>query len=65
MLHRTQGISNVNNNNVASNLPSSSSLSRSTSIPAYAWKVLAILSYVATMVTYAETMLPTAIPDLI
>ena len=30
-----------------------------------AWKVLAILSLIATMVTYAETMLIPAIPDLI
>jgi MFS family permease len=31
----------------------------------YAWKVLAILSCIATMVMYAETMLIPAIPDLI
>ena len=29
-----------------------------------AWKVVAILSLIATMVTYAETMLIPAIPDL-
>jgi MFS family permease len=34
-------------------------------IPASAWKVLAILSCIATMVMYAETMLIPAIPDLI
>ncbi|MGC2685121.1 MAG: MFS transporter [Candidatus Nitrosopolaris sp.] len=34
-------------------------------IPFYAWKVLAVLSLVATMVMYAETMLIPAIPDLI
>jgi MFS family permease len=34
-------------------------------IPASAWKVVAILSSVATMVMYAETMLVPAIPDLI
>jgi MFS family permease len=34
-------------------------------IPAYAWKMLAILSCIATMVMYAETMLIPAIPDLI
>jgi MFS family permease len=34
-------------------------------IPAYAWKVLAVLSSIATMVMYAETMLIPAIPDLI
>jgi MFS family permease len=39
--------------------------SPSTKIPASAWKVLAILSCIATMVMYAETMLIPAIPDLI
>jgi MFS family permease len=34
-------------------------------ISSNAWKVLAILSLIATMVTYAETMLIPAIPDLI
>src|SRR5918996_1404622 len=34
-------------------------------IPASAWKVVAILSFIATMVMYAETMLVPAIPDLI
>ena len=34
-------------------------------IPSHAWKVLAVLSLVATMVMYAETMLIPAIPDLI
>ena len=34
-------------------------------IPASAWKVVAILSSIATMVMYAETMLVPAIPDLI
>ncbi len=34
-------------------------------IPAYAWKVLAVLSSLATMVMYAETMLIPALPDLI
>jgi MFS family permease len=37
----------------------------SVKIPSYAWKVLAILSCIATMVMYAETMLIPAIPDLI
>jgi MFS family permease len=37
----------------------------SVKIPAYAWKTLAILSCIATMVMYAETMLIPAIPDLI
>ena len=39
--------------------------SSSEKIPSYAWKVLAILSCIATMVMYAETMLIPAIPDLI
>ena len=39
--------------------------SPSAKIPASAWKVLAILSCIATMVMYAETMLIPAIPDLI
>jgi MFS family permease len=40
-------------------------ISSSIKIPSYAWKVLAILSCIATMVMYAETMLIPAIPDLI
>ena len=36
-----------------------------TKIPSHAWKVLAILSCIATMVMYAETMLIPAIPTLI
>ena len=39
--------------------------SNSARIPTYAWKMLAILSCIATMVMYAETMLIPAIPDLI
>ena len=53
-------------------LSTSSSLSHSTAasdqsgkIPLYAWKTLGILSCIATMVMYAETMLIPAIPDLI
>src|ERR1051325_3290242 len=42
-----------------------SSNQASTRIPISAWKVLAILSCIATMVMYAETMLIPAIPDLI
>jgi predicted MFS family arabinose efflux permease len=34
-------------------------------IPFYAWKVLGVMSLVATIVMYAETMLIPAIPDLI
>jgi MFS family permease len=48
-----------------SNTSPSSSSSNSVTVPASAWKVLAILSCIATMVMYAETMLIPAIPDLI
>jgi predicted MFS family arabinose efflux permease len=34
-------------------------------IPASAWRIVTILSSIATMVMYAETMLVPAIPDLI
>jgi MFS family permease len=57
--------------NSNSNQPSKASYtnahfsSNSAKIPAYAWKMLAILSCIATMVMYAETMLIPAIPDLI
>ena len=44
---------------------SSSSTNSSVKIPASAWKILVILSCLATMVMYAETMLIPAIPDLI
>jgi MFS family permease len=55
---------NTNNTNDNKyNLYTSSS--NSVKIPASAWKVLAILSCIATMVMYAETMLIPAIPDLI
>jgi MFS family permease len=36
-----------------------------TKVPASAWRVLAVLSSVATMIMYAETMLIPALPDLI
>ena len=55
-----------------SSLSTSSSLSHSSAasdqsgkIPPSAWKTLGILSCIATMVMYAETMLIPAIPDLI
>jgi MFS family permease len=38
---------------------------RTTKIPVSAWRVLAVLSSLATMVMYAETMLIPALPDLI
>jgi predicted MFS family arabinose efflux permease len=37
----------------------------SVKISAYAWKVVIVLSCIATMIMYAETMLIPAIPDLI
>ena len=57
-------------NNVNSNQPNktdctNNSPSNDIKIPAQAWKMLAILSCIATMVMYAETMLIPAIPDLI
>jgi MFS family permease len=61
----TRNTSNTNDNSSTSNLHTSSSASNSVSITASAWKVLAILSCIATMVMYAETMLIPAIPDLI
>jgi hypothetical protein len=47
------------------NKNSSSQSKSQNKIPSYAWKVLAILSCIATMVMYAETMLIPAIPTLI
>jgi MFS family permease len=57
-------------NNVNSNQPNKTDCtnnlpSNDIKIPAQAWKMLAILSCIATMVMYAETMLIPAIPDLI
>ncbi|HZI70783.1 MAG TPA: MFS transporter, partial [Nitrososphaeraceae archaeon] len=61
---RNGNISNIGNRNLKSQ--KSVSLSeKSEKISINAWKVLAILSLIATMVTYAETMLIPAIPDLI
>jgi hypothetical protein len=53
-----EGSSPKNNANKKSNFPSINNhqLSSSVKIPASAWKTLAILSCVATMVMYAETM---------
>src|SRR5918995_5143720 len=62
---------NVNSNQpnkitCTNNSPSPSpSPPNSVKISAYAWKMLAILSCIATMVMYAETMLIPGIPDLI
>lgn len=49
----------INNKNIES------PFKEQTKIPSYAWKVLAILSCITTMVMYAETMLIPAIPTLI
>ncbi len=54
---------NKSNKNTVGRSPSSPSYS--VKIPASAWKILVILSCLATMVMYAETMLIPAIPDLI
>jgi hypothetical protein len=43
----------------------SSSFSSSIKVSTYAWKLLVILSSIATMAMYAETMLIPAIPDII
>lgn len=58
---RYRNTRNVERNNSASNVDTHPSVK----IPASAWKTLAILSCIATMVMYAETMLIPAIPDLI
>jgi MFS family permease len=54
---------NNSNKNTAGGSPSPPN--SSVRIPASAWKILVILSCLATMVMYAETMLIPAIPDLI
>ena len=53
--------SNDNINSYSINSPSKQHVK----VPSYAWKILAILSCIATMVMYAETMLIPAIPTLI
>ena len=50
---------------LSSSKSSSEVMSTSISIPTYAWKTLLVLSCIAVMVMYAETMLIPAIPDLI
>jgi MFS family permease len=62
--HKDAGNTNTNNPTTSKRYASSLS-SNPVKIPRYAWKVLAILSCIATMVMYAETMLIPAIPDLI
>src|SRR5919197_1548040 len=61
----TRSTSNLHTSPSSPSSSSPSSSSNSVSITASAWKVLAILSCIATMVMYAETMLIPAIPDLI
>ncbi|HYY50610.1 MAG TPA: MFS transporter [Nitrososphaeraceae archaeon] len=58
-------ISNIGNGYPKKQKSLSLSEKNSEKISGNAWKVLAILSLIATMVTYAETMLIPAIPDLI
>ncbi|HYZ49347.1 MAG TPA: MFS transporter [Nitrososphaeraceae archaeon] len=58
-------INNIGNGYSKTQKSVSLSEKNSEKIPSNAWKVLAILSLIATMVTYAETMLIPAIPDLI
>src|SRR6187200_1076737 len=62
--HKDIGNTDTSNPQTSEKYVSSFS-SNSVKIPRYAWKVLAILSCIATMVMYAETMLIPAIPDLI
>src|SRR5918911_5567540 len=62
---RTDVNANTRNRYLRSRKSVSVSEKNSEKISGNAWKVLAILSLIATMVTYAETMLIPAIPDLI
>ena len=64
---RYDGSSDNVNRNLRSQKPIavSTNSANSEKISVGAWKVVAILSLIATMVTYAETMLIPAIPDLI
>jgi MFS family permease len=60
-----ENINNIGNGYPKTQKSLSLSEKNSEKISGNAWKVLAILSLIATMVTYAETMLIPAIPDLI
>jgi len=62
---KIHGIFPENDNDDKKNKGSDSELKKQIKIPPYAWKVLVILSCIATMVMYAETMLIPAIPTLI
>ncbi|MCD6036930.1 MAG: Transporter, major facilitator family protein [Nitrososphaeraceae archaeon] len=55
----------TSNREEAQNPNYSSSFSSNTKVSTYAWKLLVILSSIATMAMYAETMLIPAIPDII
>jgi MFS family permease len=65
--HRTSDSSNnINKQPSPQQSPKSTTIPKnSEKISIAAWKMIAILSLIATMVTYAETMLIPAIPDLI
>lgn len=65
--NRNKGSSDKANRNLWSQKPIAISTNSGDTekISVSAWKVVAILSLIATMVTYAETMLIPAIPDLI
>ncbi len=65
--HKNRNDSNTNYGNNRNSYSNSyaSSQTNFVMIPTSAWKVLAILSCIATLVMYAETMLIPAIPDLI
>jgi MFS family permease len=54
-----------NTHDLSSSFSNNNNNNNSAKVTTYAWKVLAILSCIATMVMYAETMLIPAIPDLI
>lgn len=60
--HESEGIGDIGS--AHTHLPSSHS-GEPARISAYAWKVVIVLSCIATMIMYAETMLIPAIPDLI
>jgi MFS family permease len=60
--HENEGIGDIESARTHVSSPYSG---KQPSISAYAWKVVIILSCIATMIMYAETMLIPAIPDLI
>ncbi|HZI72267.1 MAG TPA: MFS transporter, partial [Nitrososphaeraceae archaeon] len=64
---RHPDLSNTRNSYLSSHrsIALSEHTEKSEKISSAVWKIVAILSLIATMVTYAETMLIPAIPDLI